>query len=182
MRLFYFPVPVTVAVDIAVWLVVQFAAAKFVTGLPAARINPASWLFKPRGWERGGVFYEALGVRRWKDRLPDAGPWFAGGFAKRDLSSRGPDYLRRFLLETCRGEWAHWLAMAAAPFFFLCSTPWRGTCPALSPNATIARGWRGSWEKTYFNRSVATPWPGRKTSNSLKISLASAFRPNFSSV
>jgi glycosyl-4,4'-diaponeurosporenoate acyltransferase len=126
MRLFYFPVPVTVAVDIAVWLVVQFAAAKFVTGLPAARINPASWLFKPRGWERGGVFYEALGVRRWKDRLPDAGPWFAGGFAKRDLSSRGPDYLRRFLLETCRGEWAHWLAMAAAPFFFLWNRPWVG--------------------------------------------------------
>jgi glycosyl-4,4'-diaponeurosporenoate acyltransferase len=118
MRVFYFPVPVTVAVDIAVWLAVQFAAAKFVTGLPAERLGADGWLYRARPWERGGAFYEFLGVKRWKDRLPDAGPWFAGGFAKRDLSSRGRDYLRRFLVETCRGELAHWLAMSAAPFFF----------------------------------------------------------------
>ena len=126
MRVFNFPVPVTVAVDIAVWLAVQFAAAKFVTGLPAERLGADGWLYRARPWERGGALYEFLGVKRWKDRLPDAGPWFAGGFAKRDLSSRTGEYLSRFSLETRRGELAHWLAMTAAPFFFLWNRPWVG--------------------------------------------------------
>ncbi|MBK8650663.1 MAG: hypothetical protein IPN23_02955 [Elusimicrobia bacterium] len=45
---FLFPVPVTVAVDIAVWLAVQFAAAKFVTGLPAERLGADGWLYRAR--------------------------------------------------------------------------------------------------------------------------------------
>lgn len=126
MRLVFFPAPVTALLDVIAWLAIQFGAAKGVTAMDARRFDPAGWLFRARGWERAGEFYERLGVKSWKGRLPDAGPWFAGGFSKAGLASRSPDYLRRFLAETCRGELAHWLAMLPAPFFFLWNRPWVG--------------------------------------------------------
>ena len=60
-------------------------------------------------WE--GPFYErCLLIRLWKDSLPDAAPWF-GGVSKRRLESRDPAYLRTFVLEARRGEWAHWVQL-----------------------------------------------------------------------
>lgn len=126
MRLIFFPAPVTALLDVIAWLVIQFGAAKAVTALDAYRLKPGGWLFRARGWERGGAFYENLGVKRWKDRLPDAGPWFAGGFSKAGLTSRSREYLERFVIETCRGELAHWLAMLPAPLFFFWNRPWVG--------------------------------------------------------
>ena len=72
-------------------------------------------------------FYESLlHIRAWKSLLPDAGGWFVGGFAKQELKSRQPDYLRQFLEETCRGEWSHFIVMIFAPLFFLFNPPWAG--------------------------------------------------------
>jgi glycosyl-4,4'-diaponeurosporenoate acyltransferase len=125
-RLIFFPAPVTALLDVAAWLVIQFGAAKLATSMDARRFKPGGWLFRARGWERDGSFYEIVGIRRWKDSLPDAGPWFAGGFSKAGLASRAPDYLQRFIVETCRGEGAHWLAMFPAPLFFFWNRPWVG--------------------------------------------------------
>jgi len=55
--------------------------------------------------------------------LPDASRWFGGGFAKGTLAGTGPDYLRRFVCETWRGELCHWFAIGFAPAFFLWN-PW----------------------------------------------------------
>ncbi|MFY4776750.1 hypothetical protein [Metabacillus sp. RGM 3146] len=33
-----------------------------------------SWLYKERAFEKRGKFYEALDIKAWKDRLPDARP------------------------------------------------------------------------------------------------------------
>ena len=65
--------------------------------------------------ERGGRLYERLRIRRWKDRLPEAGALFAGGVSKRRLAAD----LERFAAETRRAEYGHWLAMACAPVFAL---------------------------------------------------------------
>lgn len=62
----------------------------------------------------------ALRVKDWKDRLPDAASWFAGGFAKAKLRETDPEYLRRFIRETRRGELCHWCAIACVAFFL----PW----------------------------------------------------------
>ena len=54
-------------------------------------------------------FYEKhLFIRRWKHLLPDGAPWF-DGFPKKKLKSTEPDYLRKFILETRRGEFSHWI-------------------------------------------------------------------------
>jgi glycosyl-4,4'-diaponeurosporenoate acyltransferase len=72
-----------------------------------------------RSWERGGRTYERIGIRRWKDRLPEAGALFAGGVSKRRLPGAGTDRLLRFSAETRRAEYGHVACAAAAPLFVL---------------------------------------------------------------
>lgn len=126
MRIFFFPFPITVAVDVAAWLLIQLGVSKMMISLDAQKIHTSAWLFRERRWELGGRVYEALFVKTWKDHLPDAGPWFKGGFRKGNLSSRSTDFLNKFVLETCRGELSHWLVMFSAPLFFFWNRPWVG--------------------------------------------------------
>jgi glycosyl-4,4'-diaponeurosporenoate acyltransferase len=45
-------------------------------------------LFRIRGFETGGRFYERwLKIKRWKDRLPEAGAIFRGGVSKRHVGA-----------------------------------------------------------------------------------------------
>ena len=71
--------------------------------------DPDSWLYRVRSWEEGGKAYQTLfHIRRWKHLLPDAATWF-DGFAKGELKKMDPPHLRTFVVETCRGEAAHWV-------------------------------------------------------------------------
>lgn len=109
------------------WIV----ALNFI-GWPAIQVGLA-WLFTrmPEEWFRapgnlageGWLYRHVLHVRRWKNRLPDAAGWFSGGFAKRSLATAEPNYLKRFIRETWRGELCHWCAFAFLPVFFLWN-PW----------------------------------------------------------
>lgn len=109
-----------VVLNVAGWPVIQFGLAWLFTALPVACFAPGD----ARSWEQGGRFYERIfGIRRWKNRLPDAARWFNGGFAKGTLDGLDPAYLRRFIRETWRGELCHWFALACAPMFFLWN-PW----------------------------------------------------------
>lgn len=71
---------------------------------------------------RARTYEEIWFIRRWKQLLPDAAPWF-GGFAKGKLESTEAGYLREFLSETRRGEAAHW-AQVLVLLSFLLWTPW----------------------------------------------------------
>lgn len=77
--------------------------------LPNEFFQPRSFFFETRSWEKKGKIYERVfQVRKWKDRLPDGASWLAG-FAKNSLQSRDPIYLEKFTIETCRGEFSHWI-------------------------------------------------------------------------
>ena len=114
------PIGWIVVLNVAGWPVIQFGLAWLFT------LMPVTW-FEPGGahpWEQGGRFYERIfGIKRWKDRLPDAARWFDGGFAKSTLAGLDPAYLRRFIRETWRGELCHWFALGCVPVFFLWN-PW----------------------------------------------------------
>jgi glycosyl-4,4'-diaponeurosporenoate acyltransferase len=91
------------------WLL-TFTALDGTAGVPAA----------------GRRWLERLGIRRWKDRLPEAGAFFPGGTSKRSLGGGAPSRrratmtqdLQRLLVETRRAElvhlaiWPFWLATA----------------------------------------------------------------------
>ncbi|NNE92238.1 MAG: hypothetical protein HKN23_11370 [Verrucomicrobiales bacterium] len=94
------------------------------TRMPRRWFNPASPFFRERSCENGGRLYESVfKIRRWKRLLPDAAPWF-DGFAKKNLRSVDPDYLRAFIAETCRGEAAHVAQVFALAGILLLWNPW----------------------------------------------------------
>jgi len=70
------------------------------------------------------VYERVLAIKRWKDFLPDGAAWFRGGFSKRRLQRRDAAYLDRFMLESRRGEAAHWAMLLAGPVFMLWNPPW----------------------------------------------------------
>lgn len=109
--------------------VVWFGAGSVIVGylmhrVPAARFSRDSWLTRARAWERDGrVYDERLRIRRWKDRLPEGGAFFAGGFSKRAVAARDRAYFERFVVETRRAEVTHWWVLALAPVCVLWN-PW----------------------------------------------------------
>lgn len=120
-----FPVPVIIILDFLGWFVIHIAMAYLFTRVPQQFINSEMWLFRPQTWERGGTFYDkGFNIKRWKEFLPDGAALFAGGFRKKRLMDKGPAYYRRFIIETCRGEAAHWSVILCTPLFFIWNYGW----------------------------------------------------------
>lgn len=119
------PDTVAVVIDIVVWTVWGTLVGYVFHRLPAAWFAHDDAVTRIRRWERQGQFWaDHTRVRRWKKRLPEAGDLFTGGFSKRRLRTRDVEYLERFLVETRRAEWVHWVVFAIAPLFFLWNKPW----------------------------------------------------------
>jgi glycosyl-4,4'-diaponeurosporenoate acyltransferase len=108
--------------DAAVWAVWSAIAGLAATRVPDGWLERDSWLTAGRAVEGGGRSYERLGIRRWKDAVPEAGRWF-GGLSKRHLAGTGVDDLRRFAAETRRAEYVHWVILAVAPVMVLWNPP-----------------------------------------------------------
>jgi len=105
----------------AAWsAVVGYAAHR----LPLRRLDHDARFTRLRTWERGGRVYERLGIRRWKDRLPEFGAVFRGGASKRSLPSRDTAHLTRFAAETRRAEIVHWVIPLVTPLFVLWNPAW----------------------------------------------------------
>jgi glycosyl-4,4'-diaponeurosporenoate acyltransferase len=107
-----------VALDAATWAgwsaVVGYACHR----MPARALDHDTALTRLRRWERGGRAYERVGIRRWKDALPEAGAIF-GGRSKQHLVGRDDDALRGYAGETRRAELVHWGIPAITPVFAL---------------------------------------------------------------
>lgn len=128
MRIVHLPTHWTILLDIAAWFVIHLGVVYIMTVQPSDRFDPQHWLHRPRAWERGGRLYERrLRIRRWKEWLPDGADlvrWRS--FRKKRLTDRSVAYYQRFVRETCRAEWTHWIHLAFAPFFFLWNPAWVG--------------------------------------------------------
>ena len=118
------PLAGTIALNTAAWLAIHLGVSYFSSRLPLAWFDPQGWLYRARGWERGGRTYERVFlIRAWKRHLPDGAALFRGGFRKRRMRGRSPHYCRTFVRETCRAELCHWLVFALVPLFFVWN-PW----------------------------------------------------------
>src|SRR5712692_4374948 len=90
-----------VLIDSGVWATWSTLCGYVAHRIPRARLSGKRWLFRIRRFEAGGRVYERLlRIKRWKDRLPDAGALFRGGFSKRRVMTRDPEYLETFAAET----------------------------------------------------------------------------------
>lgn len=112
-----------VALNVIAVPAIHFGLSWWFTRLPESCFDPGSAPYRERRWEQDGVIYQTLfRIRSWKTILPDAAPWF-DGFAKGKLESKEPDYLRRFIVETCRGEACH-AAQIAGLVLTVAWNPW----------------------------------------------------------
>jgi glycosyl-4,4'-diaponeurosporenoate acyltransferase len=102
---------------------IHFGVSWIYTKLPVRCFSPDSFLFRNRSWEENGKIYQrAFRIRQWKGLIPDAAPWM-DGFAKGSLGKKDPDYLKKFIQETCRGEAAHY-AQIPGILLTLIWNPW----------------------------------------------------------
>ena len=90
--------------------------------LPRAHFDPQKFPYRSADWENGGKVYEKLGIKHWKDRLPDMSKIMPDMVRKKmsAVKSKGMDVL---IAETCVAECVHWalILLSLGIFFF-----WRG--------------------------------------------------------
>lgn len=60
--------------------------------------------FKPYAWERCGKAYEKLGIRRWKDHMPDMSRVMRDMTPKRLSWGDSAEQIQRLVAETCVAE------------------------------------------------------------------------------
>ena len=86
----------------AVWHFMMFIACLKVK---LSRFDPKLRFYQAKAWEKNGRWYSKyLKINAWKDHLPQHTG--KDGFTKEHITL---SYLDRFIMETCRGEWDHWM-------------------------------------------------------------------------
>jgi glycosyl-4,4'-diaponeurosporenoate acyltransferase len=76
--------------------------------LPLPLLETDTWLTRPCPWGEERRWYDrVLRIKRWKDRLPEAGDFFQGGFRKSSIGCGDCAVMFRFLAETRRAEYVH---------------------------------------------------------------------------
>lgn len=102
-------------ISLAVLLAIDAVCALFVRYcLPKKVFNPFLKVYKVAKGER--KFYEKIGIRKWKDRIPEAGQLFAN-FAKTEIAdTTNNEYVYKFMSETIYAELMHWLSAIFSVF------------------------------------------------------------------
>jgi glycosyl-4,4'-diaponeurosporenoate acyltransferase len=112
MRLIFLPDGWTVLICFLLWPIIQVAISWCCLKIPDRCYRADGFWFRTHPWEKGGLVYQTLfRVRVWKERLPDGGKAFRNGFQKKRLLDTSPAHIEKFLVESCRAELAHWLAI-----------------------------------------------------------------------
>ncbi len=125
--IFHLPSLLTIAIDFVAWLVIHVGVSVSAAAIDPQSFDPESWLYRERAWERKGRIYQSLlRVKAWKGFLPDGATVSKSGFRKKRLASPDGEYMRRFILETCRAELTHWVIFAFSVVFFLWNEWWIG--------------------------------------------------------
>jgi glycosyl-4,4'-diaponeurosporenoate acyltransferase len=120
---------VAIVVSSLMWVLIGLATGWHFHRQPATRYTKDNWVTRPRRFEAEGRWYQRrLRIRSWKDKLPEKGDLFRGGFSKRHLVDRSTPHLERFVIETRRAEMVHWSNLAAGPVFLIWCPPLLGGC------------------------------------------------------
>jgi len=124
--LFLDPAP-TLIVDIVTWLIFHLGIGYWCSQMPLERFNPDRRFYQSFHWEKGGkVYQELFRVRAWKRFIPQGSKLYRGAFSLQELPCMDLPYLERWLKESIRAEFCHWMMMVPSLFFFLWNNPVMG--------------------------------------------------------
>ncbi|NLW88799.1 MAG: glycosyl-4,4'-diaponeurosporenoate acyltransferase [Clostridiaceae bacterium] len=125
MRILFLPETWTLVLCFIVWPILQVGAALLCLFLPDRVFSPDRFIYRTHSFEKQGRIYDSIfRVSRWKHLLPDGGTvWKKRGYAKRRLLNFSEENLRKYLVESCRAEMTHWLAIFPFWVFGLFTPP-----------------------------------------------------------
>ena len=125
MQIFFFSAPVTILLFFAIWGIVPLILAYLCLLIPDRFFEPTRFFWRTHAFERGGSIYERVfHIRSWKHLLPDGGGvWKKRSYKKKSLTDFSEQNLKRFLIETSRGELVHWLGILPFWVFGLFAPP-----------------------------------------------------------
>lgn len=90
--------------------------------IPNRKMDPFSPVWRVRRGER--KIYVKLGIRRWKDKIPETGGLLVG-FSKKTVADRkNNEYILAFLKETCYAELMHTLSIPLGFLTLLLAFAW----------------------------------------------------------
>ena len=81
---------------------------------PRKWFHPDRFPFRQYKWEKKGRIYIRLGIRKWKDRVPDMSKVLPFLYRKKVNKNRSEENLLRLIRETCVAELVHGLLCVAA--------------------------------------------------------------------
>ena len=114
MRVIFLSRTETIILCFFIWGFIQASATLICMKLPDRFFRPEAPFYRAHAFERNGEIYNRIfKVHRWKRFLPDGGAvWKKNGFRKRNLKDMTAENLKRFQIESARGEMTHWLAIS----------------------------------------------------------------------
>ena len=133
MQIIFLPEWLTLILCFIVWFILQSLAAFICYIIPDRYYKPDSFIFKSKEWEKEGKIYNNIfKITKWKKFLPDGAAVAKNGYRKKHLNNFTKDNLEKFIIESCRGEMSHWLAILPFWLFgFFC------TCSSYSINVYL---------------------------------------------
>jgi glycosyl-4,4'-diaponeurosporenoate acyltransferase len=124
MRVIFLPETWTIIICIILWPIFQASAAVLCLKIPDRFFSPKLFFYKVHTWEKDGKIYTKIfKVHRWKRFLPDGGAVMKAGYKKKYIVDFSKNNLQKFLVESCRGELSHWLAIFPFWLFGLIAPP-----------------------------------------------------------
>lgn len=92
--------------------------------LPRAWFSAEKFPYRAAKWENGGKAYEKLGIKRWKDHLPDMSK-IMPDMVKKKMSAAKEQGMEVLIEETCVAECVHWaLIVLSLGIFLFWRSPW----------------------------------------------------------
>lgn len=86
--------------------------------LPRRWFDASRFPYRAYAFERNGRFYESLGIRKWKNVLPDKSRIAPGTYRKAirgGAQQHSAAHMERLLQETCVAECVHWALLVISP-------------------------------------------------------------------
>ena len=113
-----------VFIDIFIWvpfgILVGYKSTQLPKGILKYDIFPTNEKTQKR-------LQKYLKIRKWKDKLPEAGATFDGGVSKKQLSMKTKEGVHAFIIETRRAELVHIVAPLICPVYYLYNPWWLAT-------------------------------------------------------
>ncbi len=112
MRIIFLNDTLTAVLCFLLWPLFQVGISIACLKIKDQKFNYNKFPYKTYKWEKEGKIYDKIfKVSRWKKFLPDGGAIMKGGYKKKNITDFSRENFQKFVIESCRAELSHLLAI-----------------------------------------------------------------------